>query len=187
MHHACFRSYVYLWWLGSFSNLEMEIKTWINCYRYIACWRTKLEKACKAYTSFAVSPSRFSFRPFPKKRPILKLPDYDYSTRIPQVSHFRMLFSCWSVDLTAFSNLFWFFFPSYKTLIQGQLLKTTMASESVYSISDFRGLIQLLMQLLIPAFSLMVKNYALFLSYRSTVDIIYSLVNGQSDEHMGYF
>ena len=62
-----------------------------------------------------------------------------------------------------------------------------MASESVYSISDFRGLIQLLMQLLIPAFSLMVKNYVLFLSYRSTVDIIYSLVNGQSDEHMGYF
>ena len=62
-----------------------------------------------------------------------------------------------------------------------------MASESVYSISDFRGLIQLLMQLLIPAFSLMVKNYALFLSYRSTVDIIYSLVNGQSDEHMDYF
>ena len=46
------------------------------------------------HMSFAVSPLRFSFRPFPKKRPILKLPDYDCSTRISQVSHFQMLFSC---------------------------------------------------------------------------------------------
>lgn len=162
MHHACSRSYVYLWWLGSFSNLEMEIKTWIHCYRYIACWWSKLEKACKAYTSFAVSPLRFSFRPFPKKRPILKLPDYDCSTRISQVSHFQMLFSCWSpckyslfvfllfktwfselhfrsVDLAAFSNLFWFFYPSYKTLIQGQLLKPQWHQEVFTVYQTFEG------------------------------------------------
>lgn len=39
---------------------------------------------------------------------------------------FRTLFSelhFRSVDLAAVSNLFWFSFPSYKTLIQGQLLK----------------------------------------------------------------
>ena len=149
--------------------------------------KNEVGKSVQSIYVFRCLPIAFLFSPFPQETPDtqatrLRLFDKD-SSSVP----LQMLFSCWSVDLAAFSNLFWFSFPSYKTLIQGQLLKTTMASESVYSISDFRGLIELLMQLLIPAFSLMVKNYALFLSYRSTVDIIYSLVNGQSDEHMGYF